>query len=284
MKKILFPTDFSPAADHAFVYALKLAQKTGASITTIHCYELPAFKGSHLPHTIRKVYESMNLEEFENYKDNIPHLRQMAEQFGLQNIPLDHVLKEGEATYNILKLAKKENVDMVVMGTTGATGLKEIFVGSVAAEIMENAPCPVLAIPKEATFDGKLDRIAFATDYKTEEKTALNWLRNWPAIDGADIFCVHVDLEHTEDLAHKMDRFSADFKGYEKLHFEVIDHSDFEKAITAFLGEKEIDMLAMVSHRRRFLKELFQYSFTKAMAYHLSTPILAIPEKVLSRI
>ena len=213
MKKILFPTDFSPAADHAFIYALKLAKQMNADITTLHCYELPALKGSHLPRTIREVYDSICMEEFENYRDNVPHLHEIAEKAGLGTVPINHVMQEGEAIFNIVRHAKREEVDLIVMGTTGASGMKKVFLGSIASEVMENAPCPVLAIPKQAQFDGEIDHVAFATQYKNEEVKALQWLSNWPAIKGAYIHCVHVDLLHIEELVHKMETFSHHFKG-----------------------------------------------------------------------
>ncbi len=281
MKKILFPTDFSPAADHAFIYALKLAKQISADITTLHCYELPALKGSHLPRTMREIYDSMNLEEFENYRDNVPHLNKIAKEAGLETVHINHIMQEGEAIYNIVRIAKNENADLIVMGTTGASGLKKIFLGSVATEVMENAPCPVVAIPKDAIFDGEIDHIAFATEYKEEEIKALHWLAKWPAIKGAAIHCVHVDLLHVEEIAHKMDAFRRYFTDYSHLNFNVVDHTHFEKAITEFIEANQIDLLAMVIHHRNFFKELFSYSFTKALAYHLTTPILAIPEKAI---
>ncbi|MEO1258572.1 MAG: universal stress protein [Bacteroidota bacterium] len=284
MKKILFPTDFSPAADNAFIYALKLANKVGASITTLHCYELPALKSSHLPRTTREIYETMSLEEFENYKDHVPHLRSIAEEAGLASIPLDHVMKEGEAIHNIVTTAKKDKYDLIVMGTTGASGIKRIFLGSVAAETMENAPCPVLAVPTEAAFDGVIDHVGFTTDYQEEEKRALDWLANWPALQSATIHCVHIDLKHTDDLTQRMDVFSRNFMGLKNVSFSVVDHTHFEKAIVQFIEERELDVLAMVIHKRNFLKELFAYSFTKSLAYHLTTPILAIPENAIQNL
>ena len=277
MKKILFPTDFSAAADHAFIYALKLAREIGAHILTLHCYELPALKGSHLPQTIRDIYDSIALEEFENYRSNVPHLHKIAEEAGLGSIPISHIMQEGEAIYNIVRFAKKEGIDLIVMGTTGASGIKKIFLGSVAGEVMENAPCPVLAVPQKAQFDGKMDNIAFATDYKEEEINALRWLANQPGFKSSTIHCVHIDLEHIEDLANRMDVFRQSFKGLDKIKFEVVGNNHFEKAIMKFLKEKDADLLAMVIHKRNFIKELFQFSFTKSLAYHLTIPILAIP-------
>lgn len=285
MKKILFPTDFSAVADHAFVYALKLADQIGASITTVHSYELPIIKNSHLPVTMREVYESISLEEFENYRDHVPHLHKIAEKAGLDQLEIEHVMLEGEAVYNIIRQAHKEDYELIVMGTTGASGLKKIFLGSVAAEVMENAPCPVLAIPGKANFDGVIDKVAFATSYKEDEVGALRWLAKSHLFEDAQIYCVHIDLQHTEDLSHQMARFRERFADLEgKVSFEVVDHTDFSKAISEYINETGIDLLAMVIHKRNYFKEWFGYSYTKSLAYHSSSPIMAIPEKAIANL
>lgn len=277
MKKILFPTDFSPAADNAFIYALELAKATGASIVTLHTYEVPDLRRSSLQHTLAVFYESLNLEEFENYKDNIPSLRKIAEEQNLADVEVYHTLHEGQAETSIVRQAKEEGVDLIVMGTTGATGAKEIFLGSVAGEVMENAPCPVLGVPAEARFDGRLDHLVFTTTYAEEEKKALRWLVDWSKLFPAHIHCLHVDLSHTEDLTHNMDAFRNEFSSLGKLSFAVVDGNDFEPAVTDFLAATKADALAMVTHKRNFFQELFSYSRTKKMMYHLKTPVMSLP-------
>ena len=276
MKKILFPTDFSATAENAFIYALRLANLTGASITTVHCFEMPDLRRVHLPVTVQEVYESINLEEFQNYKDNIPRLQQVTEQQGLTSVKVSHVLEEGRTVPTIIRMAKKEAADLIVMGTTGASGLKEIFLGSVAAEVMENAPCPVLAVPGEAKFDGRFDRFAFLTEFKSEEEKALRWLVDWVAPFQADIYCLHVDVSHTAPLTHRMENLKVDFLDKPHVKFEVVDDTDLEKAVAQFMADNRIDILAMVIHQRNFLQELFTQSTTKKMAYHLKNPVLAV--------
>ena len=276
MKKILFPTDFSEAAENAFIYALRVADKTDAEIVTFHSYRQPDLSRSRLPVTISEVYDSINLEEFENYKDNVPRLQEIAEEQGLTKIKVSHVLEDGDTIPSILKFAKKENPDLIIMGTTGASGLKEVFVGSVAGEIMENAPCPVLAIPTEAKFDGRLNNIAFTTEFKSEEKTALEYLEKWSRPFFADIHCLHVDINNIESLAHRMDDLEVDFLDKRNIQFQVLDGERLEDAISNYLFDKKIDLLAMVIHKRNFFQELFSFSQTKKMAYHFSVPILAL--------
>lgn len=281
MKNILFPTDLSEAAKKAFIYALHLADKTGAKVITLHVYVKPEVKAK-LPHTLLEFYATHELEEFQNYKDSIPFLRDIQDAEGFSHVDVVHRLEQGgKIVPAILRVAKEEAADMIVMGTTGARGLKEIFLGSNAGEVLENADCPVLAIPEKAEFDGEIDRLAFTTTYKEEEKKALEKVIGIVTPFHPEIFCINVDLAHTESYTHHMDLFSAAFRDREKTYFRVLDGNDVMEAITSFLAEEKVDVLAMVTHKRGFLEELFNYSRTKTMSYHSKTPVLSIPAHIL---
>lgn len=277
MKKILFPTDFSPAATQAYIYALELAKAIDASIVTLHAYQLPSIRASGLNNTIAAYLEDLKLEEFENFKDKVPGLHRIAEEHGLGNIPNDHVLELGEPESCILRLAKKEKVNLIVMGTTGATGAKEIFLGSVAGEVMEKAPCPVLAVPQDAVFDGRLDHLAFTTNFSPEDHVALEWLTAWAEPFHPEIEVIHVDLNHVEEYAGKMDKFQDAFAD-QQLNYTVVDSdSDFETAISEYLATTKSDFVAMVTFKRTFWQELFNKSHTKNLSYHMNLPIMAMP-------
>ena len=277
--KILFPTDFSEAADHAFIYALKLADKLGAEILTLHVYELPNVRGAHLPNTIRRVYDSITFETFENYKDYIPHIREIAAEANMAHITCKHALVRG--THNgtikaIVNHADKAGADFIIMGTTGASGLKEVFLGSVAAEVLENSNCPVLAVPFKAQFDGKIDKIAYCTDYHSLDHETLASAEHFAGWFDAELYIVHVDVSHTEDLSHKMDKFVAEAGSYEHLEKVVIKHNSVEQGIAQFVEDNNIDLIAMRIKQRNFIQELFTYSMTKKMANHLRVPVLGL--------
>ena len=281
MKNILFPTDFSDAAEKAFIYALHLADKVGATITLLHVYIKPEVKGM-LPHTLSEFYASYDLDEFQNYKDSIPPLREIQQANGFSHVNVVHLLKPGSKIVpNIIQTAKEEAADMIIMGTTGAHGLKGIFLGSIAGEVLENAECPVMAIPEKAVFDGEIDHLAFTTTFKEEEKKALEKVIGLLSSFHPEIHCINVDLAHTESITHRMDAFKASFQDKGNLFFHVLEDNDMKKAITDFLEEKQIDVLAMVTHKRNFLQELFSYSRTKMMSYHARTPVLSIPAHIL---
>lgn len=277
MKKILFPTDLSDAANHAFIYALQLADKWGASITTLHVYQELQIGDVHLPGSLYNFYQSMDLYSFENYRDSIPVLVDLARDNDLGHVEVRHSLQEGEVIEKILEAAKAEECSLIVMGTTGARGLKEVFLGSVAGEILENATCPVLAVPVNTEFDGQLDNIAYATTYKNEDAIAIRGLVDIFGHFEPQFHCVNVDLAHTEPLTQQMDQFQEKVGLIDaNIRYQVLEGTDMKKALTDFLEAEKVDILAMLTKKRSFVQELFNYSKTKMMAYHAKTPVLAL--------
>ena len=282
MKHILFPTDFSAAADNALVYALNMAKQLGASITAIHTYSLPKIRGAaNLPETMKQVYDSIRLEEFKNFEDQIPRLTEIAKAHQLEEVPIRHMIKQGDLVRTIILTAEEEKVDLIVMGTEGASGFKEVFAGSQSGEVLENAYCPVLVVPEEARFDGILDRIAVTTTYQAAEKLALRWVLDFAQLFNAHVQCINVDVAHTEFFTKRMDDWSASFKDIPKCSFHVLEGSNVQESIANFLEEQQVDILAMLTHRRSFFEEMFNYSQTKKMAYHSKTPVLAIQAHAL---
>ena len=283
MKNIFFPTDFSEAANRAFVYALYIADRWEATITTYHVYKgIDREVSTHMPITMQQVYEMIELGEFEDYRDAIPPLREISERHGLEHVEVQHIMeKSDKVIQSILERAKKEKAEFIVMGTTGARGLKEIFLGSVAGEVLEKAHCPVLAVPEEAKFAGEIDHIAFTTNYQEEEKAALERIRSFAASFDASVHVINVDTGHTHFYHHRMDKLREQYRGQAALTFHVLDGVDIFEEINNFLKEHKIDLLAMVTHKRGFLEELFNYSKAKKLAYHANTPILSYPADAL---
>ncbi len=285
MKKILFPTDFSEASNKAFIYALQLAEKTGSKITTLHVFRKPDISMHYMPNTLEKFFESFDWYQFESYKRALPPLREMAEENGLGHIEMVHVMREGDRLVDsILEVAEEDMVDMIVMSTTGAEGLKEIFLGSIAGEVLENANVPVLVVPEEASFDGVINKIAFTTAYKEEEKLALRRLLQWREWFDFELFCVNVDTAHIEFHNKRMDQLKAEFADVDKMHFVVLEGNDMFKVLTRYLDEQQIDILAMTTHKRNFLQELFEYSRTKFLSYHSKIPVLSYQTHILEEV
>lgn len=281
MKKILFPTDLSEAAEKAFIYALQFAEELEADLYTLHVYPKPDLRPGGLSRTLADFYESYDLEQFQNFKDSIPTLREIQQAQGLGHLNVQHLLKSGRTVQSIIETASEEAVDMIIMGTTGARGLKAIFMGSVAGEVLEYAECPVLAVPENARFDGKLDNIAFALSYQEEEIKAFQKVLDLAKPFQANIHCVNVDLAHTSAYTGRMEQFKTQLPAYERTRFEVLDGLDVKEALSKYMDENELDILAMVTHKRNFFQELFRYSRAKDFSYYTDVPVLSIPAHIL---
>ena len=114
MKKILFPTDFSKTSTNAFLYALQLAKNIDAEVITLHVYALPAVDYIDVPAYLMEVYDTVEMSNFENFKDEIPLLRKIAEENGLSDIKISNVLMDGDLVNTIQQMIKQDHIDYVL--------------------------------------------------------------------------------------------------------------------------------------------------------------------------
>jgi len=119
MKKILFPTDFSKTANNALIYALKMAENQKATLVVLHAYEMPIISATANPVMVQEVYQSIELSNFENFKDQVPFIRNIAKANNLDHVPMQFILEEGFLNTILQNVVEKEAIDFVVMGTNG---------------------------------------------------------------------------------------------------------------------------------------------------------------------
>lgn len=273
--RILFPTDFSEAACHAFIYALKMAKKLNADLLTLHVFHRPDVRAIHLPRTLSDLYEGLELEEFEEYRASIQKLHNTAKEHMLDQVPIKHIMAEGEVPGSIIETAKKESADFIVMGTKGAGWLKQIFMGTVAAEVMENASVPVLAVPDEAEFDGKIDKIGVTINFQEEDYAMIKSVLRFAKPFEADVYCINVDVSNSLDLTEREDAFISRFDGVDRLHFEILSGTDIQKSLSEYMEENQIDIIAMLSRKRSFIEEIFHFNQAKKLSYQSKVPVFA---------
>lgn len=281
MKKILFPTDFSDVTQKAFVYALDLANQLNASITTLHAYQKPDVGDFVMPASLSEFYEGLDWNEFENYQQAIPTLRKIADDHNLGHVQINHAMVEGETIATIANVASSENYDLIIMGTEGASVLKEIFVGTHAGEVMEEAPCPVIVVPEHAAFDGRVDKIGVTIDYSTDDTKVINNVLKLANALKANVDIIHVDSTNTGMITKRMEEFRDAYAHHNELTFVEIEGSDIVETVANYAENNAIDMLVMVTHKRNFIQELFSFSHAKKMTYQQKVPVYAIPEQIL---
>jgi len=148
VKKILFPTDFSRASDAGLEYASSLARDRDASLLIVHVEEPPSVYGTgELYYGLPNPDERRLVQMLESV---VPTDRQ---------VPCDHRLVSGDPATEIVHLAESEDVDLIVMGTHGRTGLKRLLMGSVAEAVVRRANCPVFTYkqPHDTMVPSSLD-------------------------------------------------------------------------------------------------------------------------------
>ena len=276
MKKILFPTDFSKTANNAFVYALEMAKFLNAELIVLHVYNLPPVTYEGYPSYVSDVYESIELSNFENFKDEVPLLRKIAEEQQLEHIKMSHVLEQGDLVSIIKRLVEDEKINLIVMGTNGASGLKEAFLGSNAGDVIQKVPILSLTVPTSAKFD-KIKKIGFTTRFTSKEKRALLQVVAFAKTIKAKVKCVFVKTLDSDIRESKIEKWRMDFKK-EPVEFFVIQNEDVKGTIFDFLKKQDIDILAMLSYKHTFLESIFKKNIVKKIVYDTDVPILALHE------
>ncbi len=276
MKKILFPTDFSETANNAFLYALNLAKSIDAQVYVLHVYELPMITGSLSAGLIQNVYETVELGSFDNFKDNIPQLRQIADENGLNEIPIKFILEEGNFLYILREIIGEESVDFVVMGTDGNTGIEKMLFGSNTINAITSMKVPILSVPHGMSFKG-FKNIGFTTVFDQKDKDALKYLIEIANRHHAKIHCMHVSKDgkfNQQAMKDWQDQFAGD-----PIVFEVYNDADPVNAVLDFIKEKQIDLLTVVSRNKGFFDKIFSPGFTKKIANKNITPLFVFHEQ-----
>jgi nucleotide-binding universal stress UspA family protein len=141
IKKILFPVDFSEKVDELVPYALALTHKFGADLYVMTVTtDMSSFATFYVPHG--------NIQNFQNevYRDAEKHLEAL-QRFFAAAPPKETIILKGDPAEQIVATAKKEGIDLIVMGTHVRKGLEKAIFGSVSDKVMKSGVCPVLSIP-----------------------------------------------------------------------------------------------------------------------------------------
>ncbi|WP_277632981.1 universal stress protein [Avrilella dinanensis] len=279
MTKILFPTDFSETANNAFLYALKLAHSLNAELLVLHVYEMPIISttSSGEPDLIFDVYDKLEENQFEYYKKHLRELQDIAQKNEMKRVNMNFAFERGILLSIIQRIIDEQNIDFIVMGTVGASGIGKKLLGSNTVNVIRGVKIPVISVPHNARFEG-LKKIGFTTLFKDKDIPAMEEVINIAEQLNAAIQVIHVTNTPDDDdfqlkLTEWKNRFSQAF-----VSFHIIESNDVEGSIFDFIGEQQINILAMVRRNRNFFDRLFGSSFTKKLSYHINEPVMVLHE------
>ncbi|RDI55042.1 universal stress protein [Flavobacterium glaciei] len=274
MKKILFPTDFSEVSTNAFVHALEFAKIVQGELVLLHTFQLPIYDNQFFPENYAVIYDSLELAQFDMFKEELPKLRAIAEERHLDKIKMSHRLMDGDLLHNIKKSIKEDNIDFVIMGTSGATGWEAFFVGTNTESVISGIEVPMLCVPAEAKFK-KIEIIGFTTRFRNKDKNALKMVLNIAKKTKAKVKCLYVKTSDSDVSKDTVANWEAEFIN-EPIDFYVINSDAVKETILDFIMYKEVDVLTMLTYKRGFFEGIFNPSLTKKVVTNIEVPILAI--------
>lgn len=267
MKKILVPTDFSPTAQNALTYAANLAKTLEAKIHLLHTYELMRKTGMILSierHIVGQAQEDIAEES--------------ARATVLSGINATTNVRKGFNDEVIASEAKKMSSDLVVMGTKGASGMKEIFLGSNTVRAIKYTESPIMVIPDEAEYQ-PIKKILLAADSNFfSDAKAIQPLKFLMEKTGATLIVLHVEDGKKEASSTPFTLLLNEHFGEGNYEFHEIHKPDIGRAIMDFTYKTNADVLCMIHHYRNFLDRIFKASTTFKTAFHTDIPLLVLKD------
>lgn len=279
MKKILFPTDFSETANNAFVYALKLAKSINAEIYVLNTYEMPVISTTSAgqPELIQNVYNSIELNNFDNYKKQVPKLRNIASDIDCADINLTFIFEEGIMLSILKKIISEEHIDFIVMGTNGNSGFEKKLLGSNTVYVMENISIPILSVPRKAEYK-RLNHFGFATMLRDSDKPGLHQIIKIAQALNADVKVLHVLRKENTEAMNTLDTWKAEFND-SNVTFHTVLNEKLDESVFFFIDDQLIDVMCIVKRQLNFFEKLFTTSLSKQLSYHADVPVLVLKEQ-----
>ena len=280
MKKILVPTDFSPCADNAINFAVQLAKAGSMEVILMHSYETMGsvyvdYMGANKEHDRVQMDEAgVKLRDIKN------DIQQK------EGIEVATTMYDGSVSDTLQKAIDERAIDIVIMGTHGASGLQEKLWGSKTGSVIGKCSVPLVVIPTGYK-ESNPENILFATHHFEETDKVLNPIFEIATLFGASVqLAVFSDddddnasivMEHTRGIKDYEEKLKKKFNA-DTLTANHLTGKEFMETMQEYITNHKIDVLAMVTHQRNFFDRIFNPSITKKMAYQTTVPLLVIPE------
>lgn len=269
MKKILVPTDFSPVADNALQYAIEIAAAFKSELFLYHVYSFDRFNYDLNYHE----YEQPFAKEMERkMKLTKQRLEEKIKQTGLS---VTTFVERGNIPALFQSKVQELGIDLIVMGTKGATGLEKVVFGSVAAAALEMAKVPVLVIPPGRSFR-PIEHIVLAIDHKETDANVLSPLQKLAFNFGTGVTLLNVKTGSNQGVR---EIGSPTLKDVAITYREVPLTKNINESINDYIKKEGCDLLCMIKREKGFFESIFQKSIATEQVYNSQVPLLVLPEK-----
>lgn len=267
MKKLLVPCDFLPTSLHALQFALDVAaQSPNGTVHVLHVIELPVLHDSVLMPVLS--FEENLLEELKEKAEQ--EFKIIEKKYNIHSVEMITEVQFGKISDTLLRYTRDHAIDAIIMGSHGATGAKELFVGSNAEKIVRHATVPVLVLKDR--FKGPIKNIIFPNTLETENQEVL--VQKVKALQHffkshLHIVWINTPVNFTTDsvtynrLMDFVKRFQ--FKDYT---INIYNHLNPEEGILEFSNKVDSPLIAMGTHGRKGFSHLVHGSLTESLVNH----------------
>lgn len=273
MKNILIPTDFSECANAASEYAIQFAKTANAEVHYLHLLS-SSIDWVKLPKEKEKLYPEIR-ESIGHAKTELSKWVKKSEASGVK---AQQSLTFNTGKEEILRHFKDHTHDFLIMGSNGAKGWQEKLIGSNAQQIIRNASVPVLII-KKPVFN-PIKNILFISDFTDVSKDSFHTLIHFADLLEADIDLLFVNtpnqFRETAETSQNMDSVMAHCSREKSCKRNVINAKTIEDGIKDFTVKKPMDLIAISTHGKSGLRQLFSPSIAEKIANHTLLPLLSI--------
>lgn len=277
IQKILVPTDFSQAAQQAYSYALRMADRLEASVHLLHVIypQVDSFDAPIIATQATRAQIETAKEVIETFKDaGIAEVKN-----DLRNLPVVQTSVEvGSAVAVINSVAEKDLFPLIIMGTRGEHSTLEKLLGTVASGVVGHAPCPVVVVPETAALKDIL-RVAYATDLNLADPYEIWRVAKLLAPFHTIMHVVHFGNKVKKGAAPRLEELESFFQDNApalQIQFHQFAQEELTDDINSFADQYGIDLLVMYRTHRSFPDNLFHKSRTKAMSKKTRVPLLVM--------
>ena len=278
MKSILFPTDFSQNSRNAIEYAIKLFKDAPCNFYVLH---VDALSQSGVDsNSLIMPPKVANLPHRDNLAATFAHIKTLSTNKEHHFIALHEF---GNLIDIIRKTVLDKKIDLIVMGTKGASGLKETILGSNSGNVLTKVPCNLLMIPEKAVQKNPKE-IAFPTDYNIfYSHSILVAISQMIHLTQAKLRVVNVSkpVVPLNNVQNQNMTYLKDYllELYEKSHsIHHLKHDRVKSAIEQFVVNEKIDLVIMVAKNLNFLQQLLFDTTIKKISFQTSVPLLVLHE------
>lgn len=263
MKKILVPVDFSDTSLNALHYSIELFGPMNLDLTILHTYQ-PSTRAFHMISLDKVLGDDASVE--------MDALVEKIQSDHPQMVIRTKIIKSDPVT-TISSLGRQGDYDFIVMGTKGASGLKEVFIGSVAGGVIARTNLPVLVVPSNFRFK-PTKNISFAVSDLGFSAVIVKPLRDLLELSGAKLNLLHVTDEYepmVEDLTKPLEDLDPSIT-------YIIGDGDVNKQLIEHLHQDDTQMLCLIRTKKGFFTRLFGKSVTLKQTFHSPVPLLILHE------